>query len=533
MNTETDLQTLALLVEGLQRGELTRADFRSQSVHLGVYTQRQPDRYFVRLRLPLGQITPGQLNMLAEVAERWADGQCHLTTRQGVEIHNLALENLIPALAALAEASLSTHESGGNTVRGIVVCPHSNQAAAESFDVTPYANWLNRHLFRHPDFQTLPRKIKIGFSACSDDCSHTVLHDLGFQARMDASKQPGFRVLTGGGAGSLPRLGRELIEFLPAKELLIFTEAFLRMFNRLGDRQNRRRSRVKFLVESFGVERLRQEVFTERDALKLAQQNRPAVDMPMPLSEQNFSDQTLRVVLSAGNIASSQLRCLAALAIQFNLSLRVTSDQNILLRNISAEHATIIQATLRNAGLKTEASSHRLTSCPGTSCCSNAFTNSAALAEAISCQLATDENSASAPGQPLRIRLSGCTNGCSLHVMADIGLEGLAQRREGGLVPAYRLWLGGRAHQQNPRLASDLGIIPARKAAECVCDVIGLYRRECQPGESVSQMLDRVGSQPFETIIQRQWQTEDIDALALDVGATSPYRAQGDAATTC
>lgn len=533
MKFAADLQTLTTLVERLQRGDLKRADFRSQSVHLGVYTQRQLDRYFVRLRLPLGHITPRQLNTLAGVVERWADGQCHLTTRQGLEIHNLALENLIEVLTALFRAGLSSHESGGNTVRGLVACPHAGQTPEESFDVAPYAVLLNQHLFRHPDFQTLPRKIKIGFSSCSNDCSHTVLHDLGFQARVDALKQPGFRVLIGGGAGSLPRLGRELLEFLPAKELLIFTEAFLRMFNRLGDRQNRRRSRVKFLVESLGVERLRQEIYSELATLKCARRKWPVANLAATDSANRHSDTSLRVALPAGNIASGQMRCLAALGTQFGLGLSVTPDQGILLQHIPLQHISIIHADLNNAALTSEARSHHLTSCPGASCCSNAYTNSAALADEISHLLAAEDNGAPGSNEPLRIRLSGCTNGCALHVIADIGLEGLAQRREGGLIPAYRLWLGGRAHQQRPRLANDLGIIPARRAAECVRDVIGFYRRECQPGESVSQVLDRIGSRPFETIVQRQWQTDDIGTLAMDVGATSPYRAQGDAATTC
>src|SRR3989304_2204491 len=124
-NVEAELNELAVLVGGVQRGELTRPEFRSHSVHLGVYTQRQPDRYFVRIRVPLGILTVAQLNALAETTDRWADGECHLTTRQGVEIHNLSLDRMLKALVALANAGLSSHESGGNTVRGIVVCPHA------------------------------------------------------------------------------------------------------------------------------------------------------------------------------------------------------------------------------------------------------------------------------------------------------------------------------------------------------------------------------------------------------------------------
>lgn len=530
-SVECELNELAVLIGRLQRGELTRPEFRGHTVHFGVYTQRQPDRYFVRLRVPLGILTVAQLNALADTTDRWADGECHLTTRQGVEIHNVSLDHILQALIALASVGLSSHESGGNTVRGIVVCPHAGQGESEPFDATEYAALVNRHFLRHADFQSLPRKIKIGFSCCTEDCAQTALQDLGFQTRIDGSGQRGFRVLVGGGAGALPRLAKELLDFLPANDLVIFAQAFLRMFNRLGDRQNRRRARVKFLVESLGLDRLREEVLKEWDALKTAGKKWPSVE---PSSRRSVDDslRTVRVSVPGGNLTSSQLRQLAALMEQRALTLRTTPEQDFLLRDIRPDQLSCIQTALLEAGLVSRNAALRFAACPGSTTCSNAFTNSRALAEVLSQKLADAANVE--PGQPLRIRVSGCTNGCALHVMADIGLEGLAQRRDGGLIPAYRLWLGGRTHQQHPRLATDLGIVPARLAANCVSDVVSVYRCERRSDESFTALLDRIGVEPFAAVMQRHQKSGDLRELMTDVGDQAPYRAKNEApATTC
>ena len=524
---KTELNELTALVGRLQRGELARSEFRSQSVHLGVYTQRQADRYFVRIRVPLGVLTVPQINALAETTDRLADGECHLTTRQGVEIHNLSLHGILDALSALANVGLSSHESGGNTVRGIVACPHADENGVAPFDVTEYAALVNRHFLRHPDFQALPRKIKIGFSGCDDDCAHTALHDIGFQARMNLTGRYGFRVLVGGGAGALPRLAREFIEFLPADDLVIFIEAFLRMFNRLGDRQNRRRSRVKFLVESVGLERMRSEMMSEWVVLKAAK-TWPSVEQPISTPEE-VPRCKMRVAVCGGDITSDQLRQLAKLIKQHAVNSRITPEQDFLICGIRPDQLAHIRTALPISGFALHAGSLHLTVCPGSTVCSNAFTNTRALADILSLRLADAETS-----KPLRIRVSGCTNGCALHVISDIGLEGLAQRSDKTLIPAYRLWIGGRAHQQRPRLANNLGIIPSRLVPDCVFDLISLYKQERQTNESLADTLNRIGVGPFLSVAHRHRLAGNLNDLAMDVGEQTVYRTNGDAAaTTC
>ena len=563
-NATRELNELAALVERLQRGELKRADFRGQSVHYGVYTQRQPDRYFVRIRVPHGIASPAQLTGLATAIETYGQGECHLTTRQGIEVHDLLLGQIMPLLRTLAEADLLSHETGGNSIRSIMVCPHAGVGADEPFDVTPYAELLTRYFVRHPDFQALPRKMKIAFSGCEQDCVRSFAQDLGFQARKNSAGECGFRVLAGGGTGALPRLGQELVEFLPAGQVCSFTEAFLRAFNRLGDRQNRRRARVKFLIQSLGVQKLFQETEREWAALQRETKSHPLLESVsespaksgsataesesleraerQPGNDKEFSMwatvqtqpqrqvgfRTVRVSPVGGTITAGQLRQLAALAGRFELALRLTPEQGFLLRWARTNRLFQIYQLLDAARLLNPLSVSRLIACPGSQRCSNAFTNTPALAQAVVAKLATLSNAADAP-TPLHIRLCGCSNGCSLHALADIGLEGMANRAQNEWFPVYRLRLGGRESQSRPKFGEDLGTLPARHVPACVADVAGYYLANRKRNESLADLLDRVGAEPFAALVKKHQpeSLQDWRELAMDLGETKQYRPRG------
>lgn len=563
-HVEAELTELGALIDRHRRGELTRTEFRSHSVHYGVYTQRQPDLYFIRIRVALGIVSPAQLARLAEGIETHGQGTCHLTTRQGVEVHDLLLDQIMPLLRTLAEADLLSHETGGNSVRSIMVCPHAGVGLDEPFDVTPHAELLTRCFVRHPDFQALPRKMKIAFSCCEQDCVRSFAQDLGFQARRNAKGECGFRVLVGGGTGALPRLGQELMDFLPADDVCGFTEAFLRVFNRLGDRQNRRRARVKFLVQSLGLETFRQEVTREWTAcVGQASQSRlggihgaslprdssgrmpsePADKMPLPhAADSAFFEwvatqvqpqrqrgfNLVRVSLASGSITAGQLRQLAALSEQLKLEIRTTPEQSFLLRCVREHQLPQIYQTLNAACLLNRPAASRLVACPGAKACSNAFTNTPALAQAITASLAALPGAKAVLAQ-LRIRLCGCSNGCALHATADIGLEGMANRVQNEWFPVYRLWLGGRESQSQPRFAEDLGMISAHHAPACVADVTGYYLANRRPEESLADLLDRVGTEPFAACVKKHQleQTLDRRELAIDWGETGRYRPRG------
>jgi sulfite reductase beta subunit-like hemoprotein len=548
---ELELKELEGLVASLQRGELTRTDFRAASVHYGVYTQRQAEKYFVRLRVPYGAISVEQLSALGKALDVLGPGRCHLTTRQGIEIHDLGVDQILPLLRALAEVGLVSHETGGSSIRSVMVCPHAGAGRNEPFDVTGYAALLTELFVRHPDFQKLPRKMKIGFSCCADDCSHSTLQDLGFQARLGDDGKPSFRVLAGGGTGALPRLGEELLAFLPADELAGFTEAFLRVFDRIGNRENRGRARVKFLIQELGIEAFRQEVLREWSVLRGKQypaaaasvDERPCSNVEEPAAERSMEEtdafrtwllattkpqkggefRMVRVPVGSSGITARQLVTLSALARQFEVTVRTTPEQGLLLRWARERQLVNIHRALEAAGLVRRAVQIRLVTCPGSSACSNAFTNAPGLAQAIAAGLATAPDWRYLAGK-LRLRISGCPNGCALHAVADIGLGGVARKNGNAWMPAYRVRVGGRESQEKPRFGNDLGLVPARSVPECVEDLVAYYVEHRKAQESFGELIERVGAEGVRAVAKK-YQAEGLEQNgAIDWGETKQFR---------
>src|SRR5207245_871420 len=203
---------------------------------------------------------------MAEVAERRSNGKGHITTRQNVQCHVVKMEDVEAVVRRLGAAGLTTREACGNSVRNITGCPYAGVSEQEPFDVTPYAEAMTRHLLRGPLSSTLPRKFKIAFGGCcGGDCVGAGFHDIGFLARVRDGRR-GFRVTIGGGLSTLRRAGFLAHEFLPVEEIFEVGEAVLRVFDRTGDRKNKAKARLKFVIEHLGGEAFLAGYRQERDA---------------------------------------------------------------------------------------------------------------------------------------------------------------------------------------------------------------------------------------------------------------------------
>src|SRR6185436_1913600 len=217
----------------------------------GTYGQRQADASMLRVKIPQGILGPAQLLALADVASTHSRGFGHVTTRQNVQFHFIALSEVEAAMRTLAAAGLTTREACGNSVRNVTACPYAGVASDEAFDVTPYAEAFTRYFLRHPLSSTLPRKFKVAFEGCPEDHAFAAINDIGFFARVHDGRR-GFRVGVGGGTAILCRSGALLSEFLPAERILAQAEAILRVFARLGDYKHKQRNRMKFLIREIG-----------------------------------------------------------------------------------------------------------------------------------------------------------------------------------------------------------------------------------------------------------------------------------------
>lgn len=519
---------LADLIAAAKRDDWT--GFRALSPHHGIYPQRQNGLYLVRVRTLLGMISAQQLRTLADVAERFAGRELHFTMRQSIEIHDVPLDHLASLAETIEKVGLTPHESGGNTVRGIVTCPYAGVALDEPFDVTAHAVLVWKYFLHHPDFQNLPRKVKIGFSGATDDGGRTRFHDFGFEARLEQGK-PGFRVWAGGGGSAVPRVGELFFDFIPVEDLIATADGLMRAFNRLGERTNRQRARVRHLIERIGMNAFRNEVETEIGLFK-SRPTQPDLE-PFQVEILNKTDashkschQEIEKVLqkieqqgaaavylpqAQGGLVTAllktpggwwspqRLHAIADLIERFDLRVRVTPEQGLLLRGVCVEHLETLNRELRTLGLSMKSPwLSRLVACPGTAKCRSAAANTRALAESIATGTSGAEHSSAFPA----VRISGCPHGCALHLVAEIGLEGTVLRDGAEVKPAFKVRVGGSDRGDETRMGAMVETIPATAVETWLEQAVEYYRRERHPKESFADFVTRVGVETFKGLLK-------------------------------
>ena len=238
----------------------------------------------MRIKIPFGDLTPEQMEVLADVAEEYSDEVCHVTTRQDIQLHFVHIADTPDLMRRLASVNITTREACGNTVRNVTACPLAGVCRDESFDVTPHAIACMRFLLGHPDTQDFGRKFKVAFSGCTEHaCGLVSMHDLGLIARtkiIDGVEYQGFETYVGGGLGAVPHQAKLFSDFLPVEELLPTAQAIARVFARLGEKKNRARARIKFLVAQLGLTEFQRLVKEERDSLPLDTRWTAHLDQP-------------------------------------------------------------------------------------------------------------------------------------------------------------------------------------------------------------------------------------------------------------
>ncbi len=505
-----DIELFRSKAEQFLAGQITEDEFRAFRLRRGIYGQRQPGVQMVRTKVPGGLLAADQMRQLAAVADEFGGGRAHITTRQNVQFHFVPLRRVPDLLHKLADYRLTTREACYNTVRNVTCCPMAGLAPDEVFDVRPYAQRV-AFAFLHKDLtDNLPRKFKIAFSGCREDCMAGAIHDVGLRARIrDEGGEPrrGFRVVAGGGLGALPNEAQVLDEFLPEERLLNRLEAIIRVFAKYGNRSNKMKARMKFVIRERGFEWFREAVDTEYQRILVdggiewpesvpegfgGFQSRPRplgsgdalpVLNPAPRGDSEY-DRWLQtnvreqkqpgyaavtVRVSQGNLTSDQMRSVARLAEDAGDGLlRLTIDQNVVLAFVPLRRLSRVWAVLDRAGLGDAGAREigDITTCPGAYSCNLALTKSmnlgAALEETVGQR--RDPNV-----RKLSIKVSGCPNSCGQHWVADFGFYGNARKIEGREVPYYMMLLGGGYDSEGlMRFGLAVQSIPARLAPEAV-----------------------------------------------------------------
>src|ERR1041385_7784048 len=266
---EKDIVELERKIHEFRNGKLSEDKFRSLRLARGVYGQRQQGVQMIRIKLPFGKVTVKQLLRIADISDEYSTGNLHLTTRQDIQIHFVSLDRTPELWAKLEQDDITLREACGNTVRNITASPTAGIDPKEPFDVSPYAYGTFEYLLRNPVNQDMPRKFNIAFSSSDEDTAFAFAHDIGLIPKLKPNGDRGFKVLLGGGLGAQPMLASIVEEFLPEDQLVPYIESVIRVFDRYGERNNRNKARLKYLVQKVGLEEVLRLAKVERTANKV------------------------------------------------------------------------------------------------------------------------------------------------------------------------------------------------------------------------------------------------------------------------
>jgi sulfite reductase beta subunit-like hemoprotein len=576
---QADIDKFELTTAEYLDGSLDEDVFKVFRLANGIYGQRQGGRnQMVRVKVPYGSMTPAQLDMIGWLVDTYSRGWGHITTRQNLQFHYVQLERVPEVMRHLGSVGLTTREACGDTVRNVQGCHLAGACPFEVLDISAWAEATYEHFVRNPIGQRLPRKFKINFSGCDTDCGQAMFNDVGVVATArrheDGTVEPGFRIYVAGGLGANPHPALALEDFTARDDLLPTIESILRVFDQAGNRDNKLRARMKWLVDTLGIDELRRRVVTIRTFLPasaswpggIPEAVRRAGDAPAGRADgiaptavgqgvpvtiggrrasragdafaaweaanvvRGVANGTVSAYAHArlGDITGDQFRALAALQRRFAASVRLTNRQNVVFRDLSEDVLVDLHQGLAGIGMATPGAElvRDVVACPGSDTCNLAVTQSRGLARAIGERL---ESEGLAEVGGLRVNISGCMNSCGQHHIADIGFFGAERRAHGRSAPGYQMLLGGYVGQEQIHFGHKALRVPARAAAEATARVVRRFTDERTAGESFRAWLDRRG---LDAIVA---DLRDLDAFPepgsapdfyVDYDETGPYEVE-------
>ena len=461
----------------------------------------------LRIKIPFGGVNPKQLRMLADLSEEYADAVVHITTRQDIQYHFVHIEDTPTIMRRLAAVGITTHEACGNVIRNVTACPLAGVCQGETFDVSPYAKAMADFMLNHPDCQDFGRKFKIAFSGCSEHaCGIVNMHDLGGIAKIRDGKN-GFEIYVGGGLGAVPHQAKIMYDFLAEDEILPLMQAIGRVFTRLGEKKNRAKARVKFLVARLGLEEFTRLVEEERQILPHDERWTSYIDELPAWGENPIKDPTslngeakpegfnlwqeknvisqrqegykvVVIMLPLGDISSHQTRKLADIAEKYvGDYVRTTVEQNFVLRWVSESDLPALYEKLNAIGLADPGAGTivDITACPGTDTCKLGIASSRGLADELRQMLTPKQWELDEAVRNLRIKISGCFNSCGQHHIADLGFYGNSRTFKGYKVPHFQVVLGGQWTNNAGSFGLAIGAVPSKNIPMVVLKLADYY----------------------------------------------------------
>ena len=495
-----DLDYTQSLIDQFKAGEIQAGQLKSNRVPMGIYEQRKNQHYMLRLRCAGGLVTPEQLAKIAFVGHQLSTSHLHVTTRQEIQIHNVDIEDAIPALKKLEKVGISSAGGGGNTVRNMMVDDRSGLTADEEFDVYPYVEELTSRLIAEKDSFTMPRKYKVAIDTSVATANYSYIADLGLQARIKDG-QRGFRVLIAGSAASNAHTGWEVFDFLPEKDLYRAAKALKNWFHKYGNRRNRHKARMRYVFYKYGTEEAKRLYLEEFEELKKdGSIDFEAPALPLEHHKPNFpplkaptdfetwkrryahkqtNAEGLKenlwyayIPLRHGNNSTDFFAEVAEYLGNYgNDVIRFTKKEQIQVRNIPEEYLTNIYAFFKKLGvyqIDYPVVVTNLTCCTGADTCRLGICLPKGAIDGIAKQLLNSNLNLDAIPD-FELRMNGCTNICALATWGDLGFSGRVGRVGDDPYPAYTIWLPVKGKHE---IDLQQGYIAAKKIPAFVEDYL-------------------------------------------------------------
>lgn len=553
---EKDILDLERKIALFRNGKIDEEKFRSLRLARGIYGQRQQGVQMIRIKLPYGRATSAQLRRICQVSEEYSIGRLHITTRQDIQIHFVSLDRTPELWAELDKDDITLREACGNTVKNVTASETAGIDPKEPFDVTPYADATFRYFLRNPVCQEMGRKFKMSFSSSDEDNALSYLHDLGFIPKIkeiDGKQVRGFKVMLGGGLGSQPRHADPISDFVETDQIIPFTEAVLRIFDRHGERARRNKARMKFLVKDLGIDAFLELVEKERKAIKFKsfpidfETYEAAKTLPNPpsptldgelgldfelwkltnvLPQKQAGYVSIGVKVSLGDFYLDQARPLADLVENYAAGeVRFTLRQNILIRDVREDlvpyfYQELKKIKLADRGYNTLGD---ITACPGTDTCNLGIASSTGIAAELE-KVILEEYPQYLQNQDLVIKISGCMNACGQHNMAHIGFQGMSMKAGKTVIPALQVLLGGgNLGDGNGRFADKVTKVPSRRGPQALRILLEDFEKNAG-GKSFLDYYDQQGQIYFYDLLKELSDGATTTAAdAIDWGNQEAY----------
>jgi sulfite reductase (ferredoxin) len=558
---EKDIIDLEKKIRAFREGKIHDEKFRSLRLARGVYGQRQPGVQMVRIKLPFGKVTFKQLLRIADIADEYGSGNLHLTTRQDIQIHYVSLDRTPELWAKLEQDDITLREACGNTVRNVTSSPTSGIDPLEPFDVSPYAQATFEYFLRNPICQEMGRKFKITFSSNEADTGFTYIHDLGFIPKLRNLDERGFKVMLGGGLGAQPSIAHIVKEFLPEDELIPYIEAIIRVFDRHGERNNRNKARLKFLVQKIGLDEILRLADIEKIAnkVKTFKVNRDAVPQPTPpatgsipafetsnplkyeqwlvtnvFEQKQHGFYGVYIKVPVGDIHTPVARQLVdGIRGLVADEIRITQNQGLLLKYVCKEVLPTLFEALNTLQLAEPGfdSVADVTTCPGTDTCNLGISNSMTLSRVLE-DVIYNEYEDLIYNRDIKIKISGCMNSCGQHGLAHIGFHGSSLKADKRVLPSVQVLLGGGTVGDGLGRAADKVIkVPAKRATNALRYILNDYKANAISNETYHNYYDSKGKDYFYQLLKPladlttltedefvDWGHQETFATAIGVG---------------